>query len=163
MKFQFVIILFAGPNCLLRLSADDKSLLARKELKKKSFTNFIFVQYLFLPFYLLLLLFVQYLFLPTSSFVVVICTILIFTNFIFCCCYLYNTYFYQLHLLLLLFVQYLFLPFSSFVFCTIPIFTIVLILANSADLDEMQQYAAFHLGLRCFKRYPFRGFSYTKG
>ena len=123
MKFQFVIILFAGPNCLLRLSADDKSLLARKELKKNllptsSLYNTYFYHFIFCCCYLyntyfyqlhlLLLLFVQYLFLPTSSFVVVICTTLIFTNFIFCCCYLYNTYFYHFHLLF--FVQYLFLP-----------------------------------------------------
>ena len=31
----------------------------------------------------------------------------------------------------------------------------VLILANSADPDEMQHYAAFHLGLHCLQKYPF--------
>ena len=32
----------------------------------------------------------------------------------------------------------------------------VLILANCADPDEMQHYAAFHLGLHCLQNYPFR-------
>ena len=32
----------------------------------------------------------------------------------------------------------------------------VLILANSAEPDEMQHYAAFHLGLHCLSKYPFR-------
>ena len=40
---------------------------------------------------------------------------------------------------------------------------VVLILANSAGPDEMQHYAAFHLGLHCLPKYPFRGFQYTKG
>ena len=40
---------------------------------------------------------------------------------------------------------------------------ILLILANSADPDEMQHDAAFHLGLHCFTKYPFRGVSNTKG
>ena len=42
---------------------------------------------------------------------------------------------------------------------------IVFITANSVGLDEMQQYAAFHLGLHCLPKYPFRpwGFQYTKG
>ena len=40
---------------------------------------------------------------------------------------------------------------------------IVLILANSADPDEMQHYAAFHLGLHCLPKYLFRGFQYTQG
>ena len=35
---------------------------------------------------------------------------------------------------------------------------VVLILANSADPDEMQHYAAYHLGIRCLPKYPFRGF-----
>ena len=35
---------------------------------------------------------------------------------------------------------------------------VVLILANSADPDEMQQYAGFHLGLHCLPNYLFRGF-----
>ena len=39
----------------------------------------------------------------------------------------------------------------------------VLILANSADPDDMQHYAAFHLGLRCLTKYPFSSFQYTKG
>ena len=40
---------------------------------------------------------------------------------------------------------------------------VALILANSADSDELQHYAAFHLGLHCLPKYPFRGFQYTKG
>ena len=34
---------------------------------------------------------------------------------------------------------------------------------NSVDPDEMKQYAAFHLGLHCLPKFPFRGFQYTKG
>ena len=34
------------------------------------------------------------------------------------------------------------------------ILRIVLILANSADPDEMQHNAAFHLGLHCLQKYP---------
>ena len=37
------------------------------------------------------------------------------------------------------------------------------ILANSADPDEMPNYAAFHLGAHCLPKYPFRGFQNTKG
>ena len=40
---------------------------------------------------------------------------------------------------------------------------IILILANSADPDEMQPHAAFHLGLHCLPKYPLRGFPNTKG
>ena len=40
---------------------------------------------------------------------------------------------------------------------------VVLIYANSAEPDEMQLYAAFHLGLQCLPKFPFRGFQYTKG
>ena len=39
---------------------------------------------------------------------------------------------------------------------------VVLILANSADPDEMQHYAAFHLGFHCLLN-SFRGVLYTKG
>ena len=39
---------------------------------------------------------------------------------------------------------------------------IVLILANSADTDEMQHNAAFHLGFHFLPKYPFRGFHYRK-
>ena len=39
---------------------------------------------------------------------------------------------------------------------------VVLILANSADPDQMQHYAAFHLGLHCLPKYLFSGFQYTK-
>ena len=36
-------------------------------------------------------------------------------------------------------------------------------LANSADPDEMQHNAAFHQGLHCLPKYPFKVFPYTKG
>ena len=38
---------------------------------------------------------------------------------------------------------------------------IVLILANSADPNEMQHHAAFHWGFHCLPRYPFRVFQYA--
>ena len=34
-------------------------------------------------------------------------------------------------------------------------FKVVLILANSADPDETQQYATFHLGLHYLPKYPY--------
>ena len=34
---------------------------------------------------------------------------------------------------------------------------------NSVDPDEMQHYAAFHLGLHCLRKYSFWGFLNTKG
>ena len=34
---------------------------------------------------------------------------------------------------------------------------VVLILSNSEDPDEMQHYAAFHLGLHCLPKNLFRG------
>ena len=37
------------------------------------------------------------------------------------------------------------------------------VLANSADPDKMQHYAAFHLGLYCLAKYAVRGFPSTKG
>ena len=40
---------------------------------------------------------------------------------------------------------------------------IVLIIANSADPDEMQHYATFCPGLHYLPKYPFLGFQYTKG
>ena len=40
---------------------------------------------------------------------------------------------------------------------------VILILANMTDPDEMQHYAAFHLGLHYLPKYQFRGFEYTKG
>ena len=39
----------------------------------------------------------------------------------------------------------------------------VLVLANSADPDEKQYNAAFHLGLHCLPMYPFRSLQYTMG
>ena len=39
---------------------------------------------------------------------------------------------------------------------------VVLILVNSADPDDMQHYAAFHMGLHCLPKYPLRGFYYTE-
>ena len=44
-----------------------------------------------------------------------------------------------------------------------PFRLLFLILANSADPDEMQQYAAFHLGLHFLPLYQFRGFQYAEG
>ena len=38
-----------------------------------------------------------------------------------------------------------------------------LTLTNSVDPDEMQHYAAFHLGLHCLQKYLFSGFPNTKG
>ena len=35
------------------------------------------------------------------------------------------------------------------------------VFVNSADPDEMPDYAA-HLGVQCLPKYPFRGFWYTK-
>ena len=40
---------------------------------------------------------------------------------------------------------------------------IFLTLTNSVDPDEMPHYGAFHLGLHCLLKYPFKGFPYTKG
>ena len=40
---------------------------------------------------------------------------------------------------------------------------IVLAFTNSVDPDEMQHFAAFHLGLHCLQKYPFKGFPNTKG
>ena len=37
------------------------------------------------------------------------------------------------------------------------------VIANSADLDEMPHYAAFHLGLHCLPKYLFRDFWSSKG
>ena len=34
---------------------------------------------------------------------------------------------------------------------------VVLNLTNNADPDEMQHYAAFHLGLHCLPKYTFKG------
>ena len=34
--------------------------------------------------------------------------------------------------------------------------------SNSVDTDEMQHYAAFHLGLQCLQKYPFMGFCIYK-
>ena len=38
-----------------------------------------------------------------------------------------------------------------------------LILTNSADPDEMQHYAAFHLGLYRLPKFSFKGFQYAMG
>ena len=37
------------------------------------------------------------------------------------------------------------------------------VLSNSADPDEMPQFVAFHQGLHCLQKYPFRGFQSSKG
>ena len=39
---------------------------------------------------------------------------------------------------------------------------VIVTLTNIADPGEMQHYAAFHLGLHCLPKYPFRGFRYTQ-
>ena len=39
---------------------------------------------------------------------------------------------------------------------------IVITFTNSVDPDEMQHYAAFHMGHYCFRKYSFRGLQYTK-
>ena len=39
---------------------------------------------------------------------------------------------------------------------------VVLMLGSSVGPDEMQLCGAFHLGLHCLPKYPFRGFQYTK-
>ena len=41
--------------------------------------------------------------------------------------------------------------------------TIIFVLANSEDPDEMPHFAAFHLGLQYLSKYLFRGFLSTKG
>ena len=46
--------------------------------------------------------------------------------------------------------------------CYISFSKIDFVLANSADPDEMLHYAAFHLGLHCLPKYPYRGFWYTR-
>ena len=40
---------------------------------------------------------------------------------------------------------------------------IIFTFTNSIDPDEMQHYAAFHLGLHCLQKYSFRGLPDTKG
>ena len=40
---------------------------------------------------------------------------------------------------------------------------IIFILANSADPDEIQPYAAFHPGLHCLPKYLFTGIQNEKG
>ena len=37
------------------------------------------------------------------------------------------------------------------------------VVANCADPDEMPHYVAFHLGLHCLPKYPFRVFWSSKG
>ena len=54
--------------------------------------------------------------------------------------------------------RYHFLNYDVFLFLKV-----VLILENSANSDEMQHNAAFHLGLHCLPKYPFGSFPYTKG
>ena len=44
---------------------------------------------------------------------------------------------------------YIHIYFKNIVFPSLKIF---IVRANSADPDEMQQYAAFHLGLHCFSK-----------
>ena len=39
--------------------------------------------------------------------------------------------------------------------------TFLVTLTKSVDPDEMQHYAAFHLGLHCLQKYSFRSFQNT--
>ena len=50
--------------------------------------------------------------------------------------------------------------FKNIVFFHLKIF---LTFTNSVDSDEMQHYAAFHLGLHCLQKYSFSGSPNTKG
>ena len=50
--------------------------------------------------------------------------------------------------------------FKNIVFFCLKIF---FTFTNSVDPDEMQHYAAFHLGLHCLQKYSFMGFWNTKG
>ena len=38
-----------------------------------------------------------------------------------------------------------------------------LVSENNVEPDEIPHYVAFHMGLHCLPKYPFRGFQYTKG
>ena len=40
---------------------------------------------------------------------------------------------------------------------------IIFVIAYSGDSDEMQHYAAFHLGLHYLPKYVFRSYEYTTG
>ena len=46
-----------------------------------------------------------------------------------------------------------------FIFCLKTFLTFT----NSVNPDEMQHYAAFHLGLHCLQKYSFRDFPNSKG
>ena len=54
----------------------------------------------------------------------------------------------------------LLLFFLNIVFFCLKIF---FTFTKSVDPDEMQHYAAFHLGLHCLQKYLFKGFLNTKG
>ena len=41
--------------------------------------------------------------------------------------------------------------------------TVVFILTDTTDSDEMQHYATFHLGIHCLPKCPFRDVQYTTG
>ena len=51
----------------------------------------------------------------------------------------------------------------NFLKCCIFCLKIFVTFTNCVDPDEMQHYAAFHLGLHCLQKYPLRGFLNTKG
>ena len=59
---------------------------------------------------------------------------------------------------ILYFKEYKFLNYDVFLSMKVD-----LISANSADPDEMQYNAAFHLGLYCLPEYLVSGFQYTMG
>ena len=54
---------------------------------------------------------------------------------------------------------------NSILYCFffIVFLKVVFVKAKSADPDEMLHDAAFHLGLHCLPKYPFRGIQYAKG
>ena len=62
-------------------------------------------------------------------------------------------------------IYYIIQGFQVIIFKNILLFClkIFFVFTNSVDADEMQNYAAFHLGLHCLQRYSFRGFLGTKG
>ena len=61
-------------------------------------------------------------------------------------------------------VHYTYLGVSDFNFKRLySLFKDHFTLTNNVDPDEMQHYAAFHLGLHCLQKYSFRGFPNAKG
>ena len=46
-------------------------------------------------------------------------------------------------------------------FIVVQSLKITFVLASTLDPDEMSRFAAFHLGLQCLPKYPFRSFQYS--